>query len=496
MQVDNKVNQSIYIMEKRNEDKKLKNIILTLLIAFVVGCTSLDVPKPFAKNTITQEDNTQTNLPSSGKIVSIKALKGNLTELSQRLDTIHPDPDFTMDVSEVKSQIESLSEGITSPMTQYEAWKYFSQLNPYFKDGHMLIASPQLDEQFKNYIQNGGRLFPFDVMIDASQRLLVAETLEGYSEIKIGDEITSVNGVKASKIIDTMLARMHGDTLEFRAALTASRFNKMYWLLFGSSKNYQIEFMHRNERKQFSIMGVTDVPKNYNGDVREFVQSRILDNEIGYLRVDSFLYSQEQEQPFFTFLDETWQTFKDANVKDVIIDVRYNPGGTDHYWQQGIAPYIASKPFLFLSNFKIRMTERNIKIGPIRGEKDEIIEGPFNQLVPVDAHKGLRIPGQAYLLMGPLSYSSAILFLTSLQDSQQAIIAGQSYVNSCTTGRIESYVLPGSNLELTMPTLIFTRPSGKEHCHQPIKPDLYLSNEVINSNEAVEELVKYISANR
>lgn len=486
----------IYIVEKRNEDKKLKNIILTFLIAFVVGCTSLNEPKPFEKNTTTQEGNTQTNLSSSGKIVSIKALKGNLTELSQRLDKIHPDPGFTMDVSEIKSQIESLSNGITSPMTHYEAWKYFAQLNPYFKDGHMLIASPQLDVQFKSHIQNGGRLFPFDVMIDSSQRLLVAETLEGYSEIKIGDEITSVNGVGASKIIETMLARMYGDSLEFRTAFTASRFKKMYWLLFGSSKNYQIEIMHEDERKQFSIMGVSEDPENHNADVREFVQSRILDNGIGYLRVDRFFYSQEQEQPFFKFLDEMWQAFKDNNVKDVIIDVRHNPGGTDHYWQQGIAPFIASKPFPFLSNFKIRMTERNIKLGPIRGKQGEIIEGIFNQLVPVDAHKGLKIPGRAYLLMGPLSYSSTILFLTSLQDSKQAVIAGHSNVRSCTTGRIETHVLPGSNLELTMPTLIFTRPSGKEHCQQPIEPDVYLSNEVVNSNEAVEYLAKYITANR
>tara|TARA_B110000240_G_C13484321_1_gene446692 strand:+ start:1813 stop:2220 length:408 start_codon:yes stop_codon:yes gene_type:complete len=130
----------------------LKTIILTFFIAFVIGCTSLNEPKSITKNTKTQEWNTHTNLPSSGKVVSIKALKSNLTELSQRLDTIHPDPGFTMDVSEVKSQIESLSEGITSPMTHYEAWKYFSQLNPYFKDGHMLIASPQLDVNRPEFI--------------------------------------------------------------------------------------------------------------------------------------------------------------------------------------------------------------------------------------------------------------------------------------------------------------------------------------------------------
>jgi len=105
----------------------------------------------------------------------------------------------------------------------------------------------------------------------------------------------------------------------------------------------------------------------------------------------------------------------------------------------------------------------------------------------------MPLQGKAYLLMGPLSYSSTNLFLTALQDSGQAVIAGQSSgARSCTTGRIETSLLPGSKLEITLPTLIFTRPAGVELCHQPIKPDIYIADEPSNPAIATSTLAELI----
>jgi len=139
------------------------------------------------------------------------------------------------------------------------------------------------------------------------------------------------------------------------------------------------------------------------------------------------------------------------------------------------------------------MTAQNIKRGPIKGKLGAIVEGPFNQKVPIKKHNTLRIPGKAYLLMGPLSYSSSVLFLTALQDSGQAIIAGsQSGVRSCTTGRIETINLEGSKLNITFPTIIFTRPAGKEMCQNPIFPDILVEEDLTDKNVIVERLIKNI----
>jgi hypothetical protein len=473
----------------------MKNILLVLCIAIISACstgqssklTGVDIGK----------EKTQIKYPPAGDLIAVNDLQNDLAELRTLLDSVHPDPSFTMNLSEVKFQINKLAEEITIPMTHFEAWKHFSQLNPYFQDGHMVIAYPELAKHLNHHINNGGRVFPVKVRIDKSHHIYVTDVQNVDKGIKVGDKIVAINGIDASEIVKNIIDRMHGDTASNRLALASARFTNMYWLLNGDTGYYQIDVRDNSEHNLYNIIGSNKKIGDINPKIGDFVQREVLENGVGYLRIDRFYYTPEQEQAYFKFMEESWQEFHNANVQDVIIDVRNNPGGTDHYWQQGIAPYVASEPFLFLSQFKIRLTQRNLNLGPVKGELGSIVEGPFDQLVPVKEHNNLRIPGQAYLLMGSLSYSSTILFLTALQDSKQAVIAGQSSgARSCSTGRIETSSLLGSKLEITLPTLIFTRPSGTNLCHQPIKPDLFISDEPSDPAIAVTKLAKLIITRR
>lgn len=473
----------------------MKSILLVFCMVILSACSNGQPPKSTLMDI--DKDDTKIKYPPAGDLIAVKDLKSDLAELNTLLDSVHPDPSFTMNLPEVKLQINTLASAITAPMTHLEAWKYFSVLNPYFKDGHMVISYPELVKELNHHINNGGRVFPIKVRIDKSHHIYVTDVENTDKGIKVGDKIVGINGVDASKIVKEILNRMHGDTVSNRLALISERFSNMYWLLYGDTGHYQIDVSDNSEHNRYSVIGSNKKVGDVNPEIGDFIKREILDNGIGYLRVDRFYYTPEQEKAYFKFMEESWQEFHNANVQDVIIDVRNNPGGTDHYWQQGIAPYIAREPFSFLSAFKIRLTESNLKKGPINGELGSMIEGPYNPLVPIKGHNNLRIPGKAYLLMGSLSYSSTILFLTALQDSKQAVIAGQSSgARSCTTGRIETSRLSGSKLEITLPTLIFIRPSGKESCHQPIKPDIFILDNPSDPTEAVKKLATSIISKR
>src|SRR5690606_24815409 len=160
----------------------------------------------------------------------VEDLRNDLTELNTLLDSVHPDPSFTMDVAEVKFQIDKFAKKITAPMTQLEAWKYFSQLNPYFQDGHMAIFYPDYSQRLGQHIDNGGRVFPVKVNIDKSHDLYVTAVQNVDEGIKAGDKIVAINGVDASDIVEGILNRIHGDTVSNRLAIASERFAKMYWL--------------------------------------------------------------------------------------------------------------------------------------------------------------------------------------------------------------------------------------------------------------------------
>jgi C-terminal processing protease CtpA/Prc len=473
----------------------MKSILIVLGIVILSACSNGQPPKSILRDIV--KDNTQIKYPPAGDLISVKDLKSDLAELNTLLDSVHPDPSFTMNLPEVKFQINKLAAEITTPMTHLEAWKYFSVLNPYFQDGHMVISYPEFAKELNHHINNGGRIFPIKVRIDKSHHIYVTDVQNIDKGIKVGDKIVAINGIDASEIVKDILNRMHGDTVSNRLALISERFANMYWLLYGDTDYYQIDVSDNSEHNRYSVIGSNKKVGDINPKIGDFVQREILANGIGYLRIDRFYYTPEQETAYFKFMDESWQKFHNANVQDVIIDVRNNPGGTDHYWQLGIAPYIAREPFSFLSAFKIRLTEGNLKKGPVKGEVGSMVEGPYSPLVPIKGHNNLRIPGKAYLLMGSLSYSSTILFLTALQDSKQAVIAGQSSgARSCTTGRIETSSLSGSKLKITLPTLIFIRPSGKDSCHQPIKPDLFILDDPSDPIIAVNKLAASIISRR
>lgn len=475
----------------------MRNLLLILTIVVLSACSNKQPSTSTELMTVLSPDQIEVKRPLAVELVSVDGLNKDLTQIESLLDSVHPSPSFTMDVAEVKFQINELKKEIKTPMTRREAWKLLSQLNPYFQDGHMVISYPDFIQQQHQHIDNGGRMFPVEVQIDKSHHIYVTDTKGINKGVEVGDKITAINGVDASEIIKSMLTRMHGDTVSNRLALLSDRFANMYWLLYGDTGHYKIDFKRNNVHGQYSAIGNRKKLGDISSNLTSFVERKLLANNIGYLRIDRFYYAPEHEKGYFDFMEESWLAFKKANVQDVIIDVRNNPGGTDHYWQQGIAPYVANKPFPFLSHFKIRLTEGNLARGPIKGELNSLVEGPFNQLVPIKPENDLRIPGKAYLLMGPLSYSSTILFLTAFQDSNQAIIAGQSSgARSCTTGRIETKILSESNLEITLPTLIFTRPSGNESCHQPIKPDIFIPDNRADPILAVKKLAKEITRNR
>ena len=455
----------------------MKRILIVFGVALLLACSS---PQQLNQSKTT--------------LISVKALKSDFAQLKELLDYTHPDPSFTMDLEAVKLHIDKLSEELRTPLSPLESWKYMSQLNSFFSDGHVAIFYPELDKIYNQHIANKGQLFPIDIRISKSNKLYVNTKKYASLGITFGDEITKINGNASSDVIDTIVSRMHGDSLIHRQALASDRFAKMFWLMFGDSGAYHFEIDSGSKRREVLIDGVFGESDKSTFTIDDFVSRKVLNNNIGYLRIDRFYYPPYLEESFFKFMEATWQAFKQAKVQDVIIDVRTNPGGTDHYWQRGISPYVASKPFPFISKFKIRLTERNLKLGPVKGELGAIVDGPYAPLIPVSGKENQKIPGKAYLLMGPLSYSSTILFLTAFQDAEQAIIVGErTGVRSCTTGRIQAFQLAGSNLEVTIPTAIFTRSAGAVKCHDPIEPDLVLPvsfSEPENTIFELEEIIK------
>lgn len=424
---------------------------------------------------------------SDGDKINRSEVHEMINQIEQVVTSVHPDYNFSVNKAGLELKVNEIVNDIKDVNSELEVWQQLSRLNPYFNDGHMVINLKNADDMIGDFIANGGLLFPRDVIITEAGKIYLVDEFGNYSD---SDEILKINGLSSTAIAQNILSRMHGDTEVHRAKLASKRFAKMHWLLYGGSKTYNI--LTKKDHKK--IRGTSIYARFDRKEIDNTLYRKILaDEKIGYIKIDRFYYTPSEEKHFFDFMMETWSLFKEKNVKDVIIDLSDNSGGTDHYWQIGIAPFIAQSSFPFLSKFKVRMTERNIQLGPIKGELNSVLEGPFNQKVDVSNHNGLKIPGNAYIVMGDMSYSSTILFLTAMKDSKQAFIIGTpNGARSCSTGRIETYPLDGShNIEITTPTVIFTRPSGDKLCNSSVNPDI-----LVSEGADLDSIVKIVLSNR
>lgn len=425
--------------------------------------------------------------PAAEPLVDAATARADLRRILAAVEELHPDPGLTMDRQAVAAMADQIDADLTGPVTQRQAWRALARLNPLFGDGHLLVAFPDRMAALTSHIQAGGRLLPIDIRFDGNDRLVLAKPAAGRPA---GTLVTAIDGKPSSALASAILARTHGDGPALRRALAGDRFALYHWLMFDGGPEYRIEF---GPGDSATLPGRDSIPTAINPEpaFADIVTDAILPDGIGYIRVDSF--DGTLLDAFRAYTAATFARFKEARVRDVIIDLRFNPGGDDKLWIECLAPYFATKPYRTFSRAAVKVHKGNAGPGEQIGSVKQVEGKRYYQPTPDNpAH----LPGQAWILAGTRSYSSSILMLTAMQDQGIATIGGQpTGGRSCTTGRVRRVALEGTGLAAFVPDVRFTRPSGRD-CAEPVMPDLLVAEDAADPMQAVTALAAMIRQSR
>lgn len=424
------------------------------------------------------------------QMVTPDDVRADLAHLLARLDSLHPDVSATMDRAAVERMATTIGSQLAAPMTRQAAWSVMARLNPLFGDGHTLVQFPDVATQLSIFVQNGGRILPDVFWIDAAQQLRLRRETLGT---KAGARVLAINGVPAEQLVATLLARTHGDGPGFRRALASARFPVLYWLLYGGASAYRVSVDNGRRPRTLRMEGTDSLPLAVRPQVPfgQMFAQRLLPGAIGYLRVASF--DGEQLEAFRAFTARAFAEFRDARVRDVIIDLRDNPGGDDTNWITGLAPYVMPKAFRTFGEARVRVTPENADSGDVIGSVQTVVG---RRMYPSSADTPDRVPGTTYLLTGTSTYSAAMLLLTAAQDQNLAVIAGApTGGRSCTTGRVRRVPLPRTGLVAYIPTVHFLR-IAKSACADPVRPDLPIADDPFDPQRAVRILADSIRQRR
>lgn len=189
----------------------------------------------------------------------------------------------------------------------------------------------------------------------------------------------------------------------------------------------------------------------------------------GYIFARSFGTRGNQDLPVYErCIDSIFVLIKEDGVKRLLIDVSSNDGGASMVGNM-LINRISGKPYKSYSMNWKRSDEYLAKITSW-GFKDEayqkaapgeVLHAASRTVTPEDVP--YRFKGKVIVLIGPHTFSSAILFATLVQDNKIAPLAGESPAAGHPThfGEMYSVVLPHTGLQLRFGVKEWIRPAGR-----------------------------------
>ena len=128
-------------------------------------------------------------------------------------------------------------------------------------------------------------------------------------------------------------------------------------------------------------------------------------------------------------------------------------------WKDGILRYIATRPYKQGSTYLKRERTGSMTAGTIEAPTQPVPDEP------------LHFPGKVTVLIGPLTYSSAVLFSNVVRDYGFGTLAGiGGAARTRQSGGVQSVKLPNTGLVLSYPRFVLDPPSGLRATTYP-QPD-------------------------
>lgn len=410
-------------------------------------------------------------------LVSLDGLLADLRLAVETIERSHPDLAHSVSRDDLEGAYRRIERDLTRPMTRTEAWSAFAQLNPVLADGHLFIGLPDWRRETARALAEGAALFPFEVGIDAQGALRVVSALGGAPTPYAGQRILRINGRDADDVTRELATRTHGDTPAFRSALLAQR----WWLFYAKVYDTPLAFELDLAEAGPTIVAASRETPAFLQDEASF--ERTFRCEVGshgaVLTAGTFAWPDETQ--FFAFTNDCFEKIAAAGSSLLVIDIRHNGGGNDEMWREGLLRYIADRPYAHGSRYIKRVIEPQAP-GEVAGQ---LVSGVIESETAPPSSEPLRFDGEVFVLVGPQTYSSAVLFSNVVQDYGFARVAGVGgAVRTRQSGSVQTLRLPNTGLMLFYPRFVLDRPSV-EAASTYVEPDLPLPEDPLDEQAAL-----------
>lgn len=402
---------------------------------------------------------------------------------------------------------------IDHSMTALEFWRLVAPVVAHIKCGHTSVLWP---ESIQTQILTKIPLLPLSVRV-IGERLYVYRDYATHNQELDGNEVVSINGVPARRIMRAMMTVLTGDgntrTAKPYRIGHYGYFNTLLYALMGIEGPFRVVCRNQHGktvtvemegilcRRLSEASTARDPEPSANADLRFLDDGTIavLTIRHWYRHVD-----QKEKVTLDEFLQRSFEQIHQKGTRNLIIDLRDNDGGMDEPGRE-LFSYLWPQPFMYYRDLVINA--RNFGFFKYATDAKPIPSG-LVELQPDGRyhfvkHKnwGLQQPsqpnftGRVFALMNGGSFSTTCEFLSTLHFHERGTFIGEEAAGGYygnTSGFVANVVLPNSKLVLPLRlTTYHLAVSGYKAADRSVLPDYpvrHTITDLLNGSDTDMEL--------
>lgn len=424
-------------------------------------------------------------------------LKEDLVFIKNQLFNVHANAFTELSKTQYEKLFSDIEPKLTDSMTAVEFLKLVKPAMAYLSDEHANIGLPE-----KSTLLNGKQVFLPLSLKKENNTYRIDSVLLKDSELKKGDIIKQVDNLPVEELIKKCSVYTVGFPGQ-RTANAVQQFGLLYTWATPFKNTFTITLQNN---KKVSIGGVDantwlSYLKFIYGAANSCEEkiSYKKYGETGYINACTFSSRSDSEyNAYARAVKNIFTQIQQDKVKQIIIDVSKNSGGNSALGDLIIAAFY-DKPYGgYQLNWK--RSDEYLKLMKSWGANDDNYERHkpgeiihFDSDTTTPQENSFRFPGKVYVLIGNGTFSSAIMFATTIKDNGIAPLIGQAPANGHPShfGEMYGVTVPHTKLSMRFGVKEWIRPAGNQKGENILIPDIRIdAGDPVNVEGVIANLPK------
>ncbi len=275
---------------------------------------------------------------------------------SLRADLVakHPGLLWYQTAENFESNYQMLRQAVKNGMNGSNYYRLISEFITNIGCGHTRVRPPR---SLSEVVNQEKCLPPFTTLV-TENKLFIDLTTD--SQLTGGEEIISINGIAANKVLAIMRARVSGDgyNLTGKDYIISNSWPLLYARLLDETvKEFSLVLKSADNQTREVKVGATNLI-NLTEKLEKYRPANMailkVDEESSTAIVDIRTFGQSRLQgvDYIGFLRDSFHQLREKSIQNLILDLRGNGGGRDEYGAL-LVSYLSPEPFGYFKSIEV-----------------------------------------------------------------------------------------------------------------------------------------------